>query len=143
MSRAFVHDQPVRFAHCDPAAIVYFPRFFDMAHTVMEDWFARGVGTSMAEMIRQRRIGTPTVTIQCDFAKPMRMGETLRFELRVTKLGRSSVQLEYSGLKDGELHLKIVQTIVFMDLETAKSIPIPEDIRRGVERFVEAAVPAG
>lgn len=135
MNEVFVHDQLVRFAHCDPAAIVYFPRFFDMAHTVMEDWFAQGVGLSMPDMIRNRRIGTPTVTIQCDFVKALRMGEMLRFELRVTKIGRSSIQLDYRGLHDGELHLHIVQTIAFADLDAMQSVPIPEDIRGRVEAY--------
>lgn len=135
MNEVFVHDQLVRFAHCDPAAIVYFPRFFDMAHTVMEDWFAQGVGLSMPDMISNRRIGTPTVTIQCDFVKALRMGEMLRFELRVTKVGRSSIQLDYRGLHDGELHLHIVQTIAFADLDAMQSVPIPEDIRGRVEAY--------
>lgn len=138
MGEVFVHEQLVRFAHCDPAGIVYFPRFFDMAHTVMEDWFARGVAFSMPDMIRDRRVGTPTVTIRCDFARPLRMGEVLRFDLRVTRMGRSSVQLDYRGTRDGQDHLHIVQTIAFMDLDRAVSVPIPDDMRPAIERFLAA-----
>jgi 4-hydroxybenzoyl-CoA thioesterase len=136
MNQPFVHDQIVRFAHCDPAGIVYFPRFFDMAHSVMEDWFANGVGYSMPFMIREHGVATPTASIRCDFSRPMRMGDTLRFELRVTQLGRSSIGLEYTGLKDGELHLKIVQTIVFVTLDTIKPVPIPEAVRPRIESFI-------
>ena len=35
---------PVRFSHCDPASIVYFPRYFDMINGVVEDWFAGALG---------------------------------------------------------------------------------------------------
>jgi acyl-CoA thioesterase FadM len=38
MNETFVHEQLIRFSHCDPAGIVYFPRFFDLAHATMEDW---------------------------------------------------------------------------------------------------------
>jgi len=138
MSKVFIHDQLIRFAHCDPAAIVYFPRFFDLAHSTMEDWFADGVGIPLAELIRERRIGTPTVKINCDFVKPLRMGDTLRFELRVSKLGNASVNMDYRGTKDGIEHLQIKQTLVFMNLDSAKATPIPNDVRKRIEKFLIA-----
>ena len=136
MNQVFLHDQLIRFSHCDPAAIVYFPRFFDLAHATMEDWFAQGVGFSLPDLINKRRVGTPTVSIHCDFIKPLRMGDTLRFELRVTKLGNASANLEYRGLKEGAEHLRITQTLVFMDLDAARAVPIPDDVRRQIEPFV-------
>ncbi len=139
MNRVFVHDQLIRFAHCDPAAIVYFPRFFDLAHSTMEDWLSKGVGFALSDMIRERRIATPTVTINCDFIKPLRMGDTLRFELRVKKLGNASVDIDYVGTKDGIEHLHITQTLVFMDLDRAQAVPIPGDIRKGLEEFLVIA----
>jgi len=136
MNQVFIHDQLIRFSHCDPATIVYFPRFFDLAHCTMEDWFAQGVGVALPELINTRRVGTPTVSVHCDFIKPLRMGETLRFELRVTKLGNASANLEYRGLKDGGEHLRIYQTLVFMDLDAARAVPIPEDIRPRIEAYL-------
>jgi len=141
MNQVYVHEQPIRFSHCDPAGIVYFPRFFDLAHATMEDWLAEGIGQGLPALIGQRRIGTPTVSIQCDFAKTLRIGDTLRFELRVTKLGNASVQLAYSGKKaaGGDEHLAIRQTIVFMDLDAGRAIPIPADLRPKFESFLAAA----
>ncbi len=138
MNQVFVHDQLIRFSHCDPAAIVYFPRFFDLAHSTMEDWFTDGVGIALPELIRERRIGTPTVKINCDFVKPLRMGDTLRFELRVSKLGNASVNLNYRGTKDGIEHLQITQTLVFMNLDSAKATSIPNDVRESIEKFLIA-----
>lgn len=136
MNEVFVHDPLIRFSHCDPAAIVYFPDFFDLAHATMEDWLREGVGCALPDLIRQRRIGTPTVNIQCNFIKPVAMGETLRYELRVTKLGGASVQLQYHGKKGGTECLRIAQTIVFMNLDTQKAVSIPEDLRPRIERFL-------
>ncbi len=143
MSQVFVHDQLIRFSHCDPAAIVYFPRFFDLAHAAMEDWLAEGLGFPLPELITGRRIGTPTVRIRCEFFKPLRIGDTLRFELRVTKLGNASVDLQYVGMKDGVEHLRIVQTIVFMDLDAARATPIPKDIRPTIEAFLAVSDETG
>lgn len=136
MSTVFRVDQLIRFSHCDPAGIVYYPEFFDLQHAVMEDWLRDGVGWSLPEMIHKHRIGTPTVSIQCDFAKPLTIGDTLRWELRVLKAGRASVQLEYRGQKDGADHLRIVQTIVFMDLDRQVAVPIPEELRPRIETFL-------
>jgi 4-hydroxybenzoyl-CoA thioesterase len=141
MSKVFSVDQLVRFSHCDPAGIVYYPEFFDLQHAVMEDWFRDGVGRSLPELIRSHRIGTPTVNIQCDFAKPMSIGDRLHWELRVLKAGRASVQLEYRGLKDGSEHLRIVQTIVFMDLERQVAVAIPEELRPRIEDFLVSRQP--
>lgn len=140
MNQVFVHEQLIRFSHCDPAGIVYFPRFFDLAHATMEDWLAEGVGQGLPVLIGERRMGTPTVSIQCDFAKTLRIGDTLRFELRVTKLGNASVQLAYSGKKqkDGDEHLAIRQTIVFMDLAAQRAIPIPEDLRPRIQAYLQS-----
>ena len=143
MNQVFVHDQLIRFSHCDPAAIVYFPRFFDLAHATMEDWLGQGLGFPLPQLITERHIGTPTVSIHCDFVKPLRIGDTLRFELRVTKIGNASVNLQYLGLKDGVEHLRIMQTIVFMDLDAARAAPIPDDIRPAIETFLVAPDQSG
>lgn len=136
MSKVFVHDQLIRFAHCDPAGIVYFPRFFDLAHSTMEDWFASGLEQPLPDLIRERRVGTPTVSVQCEFVKPLRMGDTLRFELRVLKAGNASVQLGYTGKKDGVEHLRMQQTIAFMALDGGSATPIPEDLRPRIEEYL-------
>ena len=136
MSKVFVHDQLIRFAHCDPAGIVYFPRFFDLAHSTMEDWFASGLEQPLPDLIRERRVGTPTVSVQCEFVKPLRMGDTLRFELRVLKAGNASVQLAYTGKKDGVEHLRMLQTIAFIALDGGSATPIPEDLRPRIEEYL-------
>ena len=135
-NRVFTVDQLIRFSHCDPAAIVYYPDFFDLQHAAMEDWFRDGLDYPMPEMIRRQRIGVPTVDIQGEFNKPLAMGEVLRWEVRVLKLGRASVQLEYRGVKDGAEHLRIVQTIVFMDLDKQVAVPIPEELRPRITAFL-------
>jgi 4-hydroxybenzoyl-CoA thioesterase len=143
VNRVFVVEQLVRFSHCDPAGIVYYPAFFDLQHAVAEDWYREGVGCGLPELIGTRGIGTPTVSIQGEFVKPVRIGDVLRWELRVRKLGRASVQLHYTGLLDGIKHLEITQTIAFMDLATHKSVPIPEDLRPRIEAFLADDASAG
>jgi 4-hydroxybenzoyl-CoA thioesterase len=136
--QVFVHDQLIRFSHCDPAGIVYYPAFLDLAHATKEDWFAYGLGYSHFDLIAHRRIGTPTVNLQCDFSRAVEMGSTLRYELRVLRVGASSVQYSLTGKVGGEECLHILQTIAFMDLDQRRAVPIPEDLRPRIEAFLAA-----
>ncbi len=136
MNKVFVHEQLVRFSHCDPAGIVYYPWFLDIAHAVKEEWFERGLAHSHFVLIRERRIGTPTVNLQCDFLRPVEMGEMLRWELRVAKLGNASVQLALSAKRNGEECVKLLQTVAFMNLETRRAIPVPEDLRPRIAEYL-------
>lgn len=134
----FLHDQLVRFSHCDPAGIVYYPAFLDLAHATKEDWFTQGLGYSHFSLMRERNLGTPTVNLQCDFFHTVEMGDTLRFELRMVKVGGSSMQYELLG-KVGDVEcLKILQTVVFMHLHTRKAVPIPPDLRPRIEEYLPA-----
>jgi 4-hydroxybenzoyl-CoA thioesterase len=87
-------------------------------------------------LIRERRIGTPTVNLQCDFLRPVEMGETLRWGLRVAKLGNASVQLALSAKRNGEECVKLLQTVAFMNLDTRKAIPVPEDLRPRIAEYL-------
>lgn len=138
MNKVFVYQQLVRFAHCDPAGIVYYPWFLDMAHSAKEDWFGAGLGYSHFDLIRERRVGTPTVNLQCDFVRAVEMGQLMQWELRVAKLGNTSVQLSITGLHAGEPCVKVLQTIAFMNLDTRKAIAIPADLRPRIEEYLIA-----
>jgi 4-hydroxybenzoyl-CoA thioesterase len=134
----FVHDQLVRFSHCDPAGIVYYPAFLDLAHATKEDWFTEGLGYSHFDLMRERRLGTPTVNLQCDFLCAVEMGDVLRFELRVLRMGGASLQYSLNGSVSGEERLKILQTVVFMHLDRRKAVPIPADLRSRIEPYLVA-----
>jgi len=132
----FVHEQLIRFSHCDPAGIVYYPAFLDLAHATKEDWFSEGLRYSHFDLMRERRLGTPTVNLQCDFLRTVEMGELLRFELRVVHVGRTSLQYALLGKVGDDERLKILQTVVFMHLDTRKASPIPDDLRPRIEAYL-------
>ena len=74
-SGAFTRSVPVRFSHCDPAGIVYFPHYFDMFNGLIEDWYTQELGHDYAELIMGSQYGFPFVHIECDFKVPSRMGD--------------------------------------------------------------------
>jgi len=136
MARTFSAEVPIRFSNCDPAGIVYFPEFFDLINSLVEDWFTIGMDTSYADLMMRRHIGTPTIDIQCEFIKPCRYGEHLRLELAVTHLGRSSFKLSETGTVGGELRWRTRHALCFMSTETYRPVPIPEGLRDKMQTFV-------
>lgn len=126
----------IRFAHCDPAGIVYFPRYFDLFHSVMENWFVDGMGIDYWRTLREERIGFPSVHAEADYLKPSRMGDILAFELKVERLGERSMTLaiEASGPEGPRVRGRLV--VVLVDLDRHVSQPIPPHLRAAFERYL-------
>jgi 4-hydroxybenzoyl-CoA thioesterase len=135
----FEVDDKVRFADCDPAGIVFFPQYLVMLITLHERWFDDALGVPYAEYIGVRRLGLPTVRLECDFTAISRQGDALRQRLAVAKLGRTSLELAVEFDSGGELRARFRQVLVCTSLATHKSHPLPDDLREGMQRFVRVA----
>lgn len=83
----------VRFGACDPVGIVYFPRYFDWFHQAMEAWFGDALGLPYHQVLQ--RHGFPAVHTEADYQRPCAFGERVVVELRVGRIGGSSVRLDY------------------------------------------------
>ena len=134
----FTMQQMVSFQHCDPAGLIFYVNYFHLGFQVMENWFMEGLGLPHGEMVVKQKIGVPTVHIEADFLAPSRLEEVLDFSLQITRLGQSSVTMQIDGHHQGEHRCRIKQVIVFVDLnfEEIKNIPIPQDIRARMQKFV-------
>jgi 4-hydroxybenzoyl-CoA thioesterase len=138
-AEVFEVEERVRFAHCDPAGIVFFPQYLVMLNTLIERWFDEALGVPYADYIGVRRLGLPTVRLECDFTAITHMGERLRQRLAVAKLGRTSLQLAVDFDCGGELRARFRQVLVCTSLATHKSHPLPDDLRAAMTRYVQAA----
>lgn len=119
---------PIEFNHCDPAGIVFYPRYFEMINSVVENFFEEHVGWSFARMhTGGNHNGVPTVSINCNFMAPSRLGDKVPFTLQVLSVGRSSVKVRITAAKDGEVRLVTENTLVWIDGGKASSWP--EEIR--------------
>ncbi len=139
MSKVFSVEYPIHFSHCDPAGIVYFPRFFDLLHRAMEDWFTFGLEERFADFIMKKRLGIPTVGTRVDFIAPARFGDLLKIELRVAKLGSSSIDLAIDSFANGRPCFRARHTVCVFSQDTFKAIPIPEDLRPRIAQYVVGA----
>jgi 4-hydroxybenzoyl-CoA thioesterase len=128
---AIVFERPVRirFAHCDPAGIVFFPQYLTLTNGLVEDWFTDALGIDYAELIGERRIGLPIVKLDCEFARPSRMGETISLALSLTHIGSRSIRIHIVGQGQDGMRFAATQVLVTTSLASGASIDIPDDIR--------------
>ena len=134
-SGAFTRSVPVRFSHCDPAGIVYFPHYFDMFNGLIEDWYTQELGHDYAELIMGNKYGFPFVHLECDFKVPSRMGEVIDLTLLVERVGRSSLGIAIVCHRNGMERLRARMTTAMMSLESRKAVPLPQALRDAVEAY--------
>jgi 4-hydroxybenzoyl-CoA thioesterase len=128
---------PIEFNHCDPAGIVFYPRYFEMTNSVVENFFADVAGRSFAAMSSAAPInGVPTVRIAAEFVAPSRLGDKVLFSLRISQLGSRSAAFELEAAADGERRMRATITLVW----TAghRSAPWPDEVRARMAAYKEA-----
>jgi len=130
-----IHDE-IAFKHCDPAGIVFYPRYVEMLNDTIEHWFKHALNVNFYELHMERRMGIPVINLNIDFKSPGRLGDAITKELRVEKLGRTSVGLRIE-FKDAAppqtLKLAANMTIVFVSLDGVQPVEIPADIRERIQ----------
>ena len=128
----------VRFGHCDPAGIIFYPQYFVLAHDSKEDWFRDGVGYPFEQMVTRDRRGFPIVKLDAEFARPSRLGEALRFEVFVRSVGATSLKLSYRCACGNEERMRMNSVLVMVDIDAGTPVTIPDWLR---ERFAPFAEP--
>lgn len=141
-SRKFSAGRPyrteirVRFGDCDPAGIVFYPRYLEIFNDLVEDWCRDELQFSFPDLITQRGWGLPTAHLEVDFLAPSRFGDVLCATLRVVKVGKSSVNIAINLCsRDGSERVRGKVVLVLIDRKPHKAIPIPDDLRARMLAF--------
>jgi len=132
----FESVKPIRFHHCDPAGIVFYPQYFVLMNELVEDWFNDGLGVDFARFHAEGRHGIPMAHVECDFLAPSTAGETLRFGLSVQKIGASSLTLAVEACAGDEVRVRATLVVVQASLDTRRAVPFSTEFREKLARFV-------
>ncbi len=127
---------PIEFNHCDPAGIVFYPRYFEMTNSVVENFFADHVGHSFARMMNEAQ-GVPTARLEANFMAPSRLGDHLSWALDVVRVGGASVQMTLVATAGAALRLRVDLTLVWV--QGGRPQPWPDAIRARLVACTEAA----
>jgi 4-hydroxybenzoyl-CoA thioesterase len=141
MNPVEVYRRPfkVMFQHCDPAGIVFYPRYFEMVNATVEDFFEEAVGVSFAAMHGERSFGIPAAQAGARFLRPSRLGDTLDVRLAIARLGRSALDLRITALGPDGPRVEADLTIVHVDRPALRPSPWNPDLRARFETLMGAA----
>jgi 4-hydroxybenzoyl-CoA thioesterase len=120
--QVFTTLRELRFGDCDISGTAYFPAYLNILNGVNEEFWTH-LGYPWHDVIAKERWGTPTVHLSCDFSKPSFFGETLKFELIVTGVVRSTAALRHKISVADHTRWTCTQVLASSDLDSHTAKP--------------------
>jgi 4-hydroxybenzoyl-CoA thioesterase len=128
----------IEWGDCDPAGIVFYPRYFAMFDHSTSMLISAASGLTKYQLMQKYEFsGYPMVDTRARFFIPTRFGDDVVIESTFSKLGTSSFDVAHRLTKNGELAAECFETRVWVesdprDAAKIKSKAIPDDL---VARF--------
>jgi len=130
----------IEWGDCDPAQIVFYPRYFAFFDGATQELFRTALGKPKIEWVRDYGIiGIPMVDTRARFIVPSRYGDDVVIESRVAQFRRSSFDVEHKLLRGDLVAIEASETRVWAGPHPEKpgeikGYPIPAEV---MARFVE------
>jgi len=127
-------DVRIVWGDCDPAGIVYYPRYFEMFDTSTTALFERALGMTKYQFLKAHdSLGYPMVDTRARFLLPTRYGDDVVIETTITEIRRSSFDIRHRLMKDGALAVEGFETRVWVgrdpdDPDKIRGRPLPDDM---------------
>lgn len=129
-------EQKILFKHCDPARIVFYPRYFEIINDTVESFFFEVLGYPFEEL--HKIGGVPTVNITTQFHAPSRHGDLLTIDLSVSRVGATSLSLALTMNCQGQQRLSTTLVLVNVDLQ-GKPKPWPESVKEKAAQYLSVS----
>jgi 4-hydroxybenzoyl-CoA thioesterase len=131
-----IRTMRIEWGDCDPAGIVFYPRYFEFFDASTGALFERALAMGKLESMQAFAFdGYPMVDTRSRFFVPSRYGEDVTIETTVTAIRRSSFDVHHRLLKDGLLAAEGFETRVWVIRDPdnpgkIRSLPIPQEVIR-------------
>jgi 4-hydroxybenzoyl-CoA thioesterase len=123
----------IEWEHCDPAGIVFYPRYFAIFDSSTTALFEKALGMTKIKFLKKYDfVGYPMLDTRGKFHVPTRFGDDVEVHTAVTEIKRSSFSIEHRLLKDGQLAVEGFEIRVWVgpdpdNPERLKSRPVPAE----------------
>jgi 4-hydroxybenzoyl-CoA thioesterase len=136
MIMVFRVKKNVRFSHCDPAGIVFYPRYAELCNEVIEDWFRDALGVSFHTLQEELNLTIPAVRLEIEFLVPSTYRDSLEFTLRVKEIGNTSMLMEIIAWHGEEQRVRIQLKSVMVSLNDLRPLRISDEWRARLTPFM-------
>lgn len=129
----------IEWGDCDPAGIVYFPRYFEYCDACTNALFARA-GCPKPKIMKAYGIaGIPIVDARASFHAPSQFGDIIEVESRIVEWGRSSFSVHHRIFRGTALAAEIHEKRVWVKRSKKgsgqfKGYPIPQEVKQRFAR---------
>jgi len=124
----------IEWGQCDPAGIVYFPRYFEIFDNNTTALLEQAIGMTKFQLVQAYDlVGYPLVDVGAKFYLSSRYGDDVEVETEITHLGRSSFKLDHKLLNQGKLAVEGHEARVLVGHDPdepgkLKSRPFPPEV---------------
>jgi acyl-CoA thioester hydrolase len=119
-----VTRMPIRWGDMDAYGHVNNTVYFRYMEQARVEWFE-----AMRFQVRPGGSGPVIVNASCTFLVPLTYPGTVEVRTYAGHPGRSSVPTHVEMSIDGTLYAEGAAKVVWMDTQTGKSVPLPEEVR--------------
>jgi 4-hydroxybenzoyl-CoA thioesterase len=135
-NRMLINKRDIRivWGDCDPAGIVFYPRYFEIFDASTTALFERALGMTKFQFLKHYDfVGYPMVDTRAKFAVPTRFGDDVVVESTISELRRSSFDIHHRLTKEGVLAVEGFETRVWVGRDPAnadkiKSLAVPPEV---------------
>jgi 4-hydroxybenzoyl-CoA thioesterase len=123
----------IEWGDCDPAGIVYYPRYFAIFDACTSALIERALGMTKHDYLKAYDFsGHPLVNAHSRFIIPTRFGDDVTVESTVAEFRRSSFDVRHRLRKNGALAVEGLETRVWVKGDatkgTMKAAPVPQAV---------------
>ena len=129
-----VRTTRIEWCDCDPAGIIFYPRYFEIFDTGTTALFERALGMNKIAYLRAYDFaGHPVVETRARFRQPTRFGDDISIETTLVECGESTFKLEHRVSKGGALAVEGFETRVWVKRDAGnprrmQPQPIPPEV---------------
>ena len=126
-------DVQIQWGDCDPANIVYYPRYFSMFDDSTSVLFEKA-GFSKQDLVHKYGlVGIPMVDTRAKFYIPSTYGDWITIETKIESIKRSSFEVKHNVYKGEALAIEGFETRVLVGRDPVnpdklKSAPFPAEM---------------
>ncbi|OGX05649.1 MAG: hypothetical protein A2Z88_10775 [Omnitrophica WOR_2 bacterium GWA2_47_8] len=131
----YEYQATIKLHDTDAAGLLFFSNQFKYAHEAYEA-LLESVGVGFATLIREKSYFLPIVHAESDYKKPLFVGDKIKIQVVVDKIGTTSFSFVYKIFNQKKELAGTAKTVhVTIDKKSKAKIPLPPDMRKAIEKL--------